>query len=121
MYAVSHPIGAASLSRKKNRISYSHEEFKIDLTQVTLSTSPNSPVRLLIPLILHSSLIPLPQPQFLHELEIEIARSELVLSTAMMRNDQTLSEHERSAFDELIRAFVNNARILVKNANEGWG
>jgi len=38
----------------------------------------------------------------------------------MKRGDQTASEHERSAFDELIRAFVNNARILVKNANEGW-
>ena len=62
----------------------------------------------------------LPQPQLLHELELEMAHSELVLSTAMMRDDPNVSEHERSAFDELIRAFVNNARILVKNANEGW-
>lgn len=42
---VSHPIGATSHSRRKDRLSYSHEEFKIDLTQVTSTTSPNSPVR----------------------------------------------------------------------------
>jgi hypothetical protein len=62
----------------------------------------------------------LPQPEKLHELELEIARPELLLATAAKRNDVTVSEHERSAFDELIRAFVNNARILTKNATEGW-
>lgn len=61
-----------------------------------------------------------PKPQILHELELEISRPELILATAMRRNDPNASEHERGAFDELIRAFVNNARILVKNANDGW-
>lgn len=56
----------------------------------------------------------------LHELEVEIARSSLLLSVASKRGDPNVPEHERSAFDELIRSFVNNARILVKNANEGW-
>jgi hypothetical protein len=36
--------------------------------------------------------------------------------TAARRGDPNVPEHERSAFDELIRAFVNNARILVRNA-----
>ena len=40
--------------------------------------------------------------------------------TAAQRGDVNLSEHDRSAFDELIRAFVNNARILVRNSSEGW-
>ncbi|KAF9496530.1 mRNA triphosphatase CET1 [Pleurotus eryngii] len=99
---VPHPVGSASLTRRKDRLSYSHEEYKIDLTQVTSTTSPNAP------------------PQVIHELEIEIARSELLLSTAAVRGDPNISEEERSAFDELIRAFVNNARILVRNSNDGW-
>ncbi|KAJ7095982.1 CYTH-like domain-containing protein [Mycena belliarum] len=99
---VSHPVGTPTHTRKKDRLSYSHEEFSIDLTQVTASTSPGSP------------------PKLLHELEIEIARPALLLATAAKRGDPSVPELERSAFDELIRAFVNNARILVRNASEGW-
>lgn len=33
-FSVPHPVGTASLTRKKDRMSYSHEEFIIDLTQV---------------------------------------------------------------------------------------
>ncbi|KIM43005.1 hypothetical protein M413DRAFT_44344, partial [Hebeloma cylindrosporum] len=95
---VPHPIGSATHTRRKDRMSYTHEEFKIDLTQVTSSTSPNAP------------------PQILHELELEIARPELLLTTALKRNDPSVSDFERGSFDELIRAFVNNARILVRNA-----
>jgi len=87
---------------KKDRLSYSHEEFNIDLTQVTSSTSAAAPA------------------QKLHELELEIARPDLLRSTAVRRGDERLPEHERSAFDELIRAFVNNARILVRNAIDEW-
>ncbi|KAF6755796.1 CYTH-like domain-containing protein [Ephemerocybe angulata] len=94
---VQHPLGSPSYTRRKDRMRYTHEEFVIDLTQVTTHSAPNAP----------------PQ-QILHELELEIARPELLLATAAKRNDVTVSEHERSAFDELIRAFVNNARILVK-------
>lgn len=56
----------------------------------------------------------------MHELEVEIARSALLLSTSLKRNDPNAQEHDRNAFDELIRAFVNNARILVRNAGDGW-
>jgi len=97
-----HPVGAVTHSRRKDRVSYSHEEFSIDLTQVTSKTSPNAP------------------PQILHELELEIARPDLLQSTAMKRNDTSYHEHERYAFDELIRAFVNNARVLVRNSSDGW-
>ncbi|KAJ3747447.1 CYTH-like domain-containing protein [Lentinula detonsa] len=96
-----HPVGSSTHTRKKDRMSYSHEEFNIDLTQVT-STNPSG------------------TPEILHELEIEIARPALLLSTAAKRGDMNASEHERDAFDELIRAFVNNARILVRNASDGW-
>jgi hypothetical protein len=56
----------------------------------------------------------------LHELELEISRPAFLLSTALKRGEPNVTEHERSAFDELFRAFVNNARILVKNAGDGW-
>ncbi|KAF9221602.1 mRNA triphosphatase CET1 [Gyrodon lividus] len=99
---VPHPVGTPTHTRRKNRICYSHEEFNIDLTQVVSTASPNAP------------------PEILHELEVEIARPAFLLSTASKRGDPNVSEHQRSAFDELIRSFVNNARILVKNASEGW-
>lgn len=79
-------------------MSYAHEAFKIDLTQVKTQRSPND------------------TPEILHELEIEISRSDILLITAMDRDNPQVSEHERSAFNELIRAFVNNARILVRNS-----
>lgn len=82
-------------------MSYTHEEFTIDLTQVTFTTG-NAP------------------PQVFHELELEFTRHELLLATAAKRADLNLPEHERSAFDELIRAFVNNARILVRNSRDEW-
>jgi len=96
------PVGTPTHTRRKDRISYSHEEFSIDLTQVTSTTSASG------------------APEVLHELEIEISRPALLLSTALKRGDPNMPEHERNAFDELIRAFVNNARILVRNAGDGW-
>ncbi|EIN12927.1 mRNA capping enzyme [Punctularia strigosozonata HHB-11173 SS5] len=94
---VAPPTGTATHTRRKDRLSYSHEEFNIDLTQVTSNTSPNGP------------------PELLHELEVEIARPEFLLAAAMRRGDPQAPEHERNAFDELIRAFVNNTRILLRN------
>ncbi|KAL1745264.1 CYTH-like domain-containing protein [Schizophyllum fasciatum] len=93
---VEHPTGTAGHSRRKDRLSYQHEEFSIDLTQVQVSDGTGP----------------------LHELELEILRPDLVLSLAHKRNDPNVSEVERSGFDELIRAFVNNARILVRNVCE---
>jgi polynucleotide 5'-triphosphatase len=58
------------------------------------------------------------QPVIIHELEVEIARPAVLISTVAKRNDPNASEHERNAFDELIRVFVNNARILVRNAGD---
>lgn len=52
----------------------------------------------------------------MHELEIEFARPEVLIQTARVRGDPSVPLHEQDAFDELIRAFVNNVRILVRNA-----
>ena len=42
---VRHPIGTATLKRRKDRMSYSHEEFRIDLTQVTSQAAQSQQVR----------------------------------------------------------------------------
>lgn len=41
---VTHPLGSATHTRRKDRMCYMHEEFNIDLTQVT-STHGNVRVR----------------------------------------------------------------------------
>lgn len=61
------------------------------------------------------------QPELLHELELEFVNSRLLLATAAKRGDENSPEPERAAFDELMRAFVNNARILARNAAGGVG
>jgi len=93
---VPHPLGSATHTRRKDRMSYLHEEFNIDLTQVT---SNQGTVRVT------------------HELEVEVARPALLLATAANRGNPNVPEHERGAFDELIRAFVNNARTLIRNVS----
>lgn len=57
---VTQPVGTPSHTRRKDRISYSHEEFSIDLTQVTSTASGNSSVSfvciLILPIIMPCSL-----------------------------------------------------------------
>lgn len=45
-FAVPPPIGSSTHTRRKDRMSYTHEEFIIDLTQVTASFAGNPKVRL---------------------------------------------------------------------------
>ena len=59
------------------------------------------------------------QPEVLHELEVELRDSEYLLAAAAKRGVPTLAREEQAAFDDLIHAFVNNARILARNANPG--
>lgn len=98
--AVPHPTGTSTHTRRKDRISYTHEEFAIDLTQVSTSNSPS-------------------QSTLSHELEIEISRPEYLVDAAYARDGS--GSEEGAAYDELIRAFVNNARIMVRNADGGEG
>ncbi|KAI0695782.1 CYTH-like domain-containing protein, partial [Cerioporus squamosus] len=92
------PLGSPTHSRKKDRLSYTHQEFAIDLTQVTATSGPNS------------------KPEILHELEVEMRHSDYLLMTAAKRGQPEHSVAEQNAFDELVHAFVNNARILCRNA-----
>ncbi|KAM5538594.1 hypothetical protein V8D89_007623 [Ganoderma adspersum] len=95
------PLGSPTHTRRKDRLSYSHQEFAIDLTQVTATAGPNS------------------KPEVLHELEVELKNSEYLVAMAAKRGDTSLGVEEQNAFDELVHAFVNNARILTRNAADG--
>ncbi len=54
----------------------------------------------------------------LHELEVELKNSEYLVAMAAKRGDPSLSAEEQNAFDELVHAFVNNTRILTRNATD---
>jgi len=93
--------GAPYSTRRKDRMTYTHQSFKVDLTQVTPSTTNTQ------------------QPELLHELEIEFADSVELMRAAKARVRGTgaaWSGREGDLFDELVRVFVNNIRILVRNA-----
>ena len=53
-----------------------------------------------------------PQGQQIHELEVEFRDPEELMRSLALR-DKGLPGGEQ--FDEMVRVFVNNARILVKN------
>lgn len=60
----------------------------------------------------------------LHELELELNASAMpiLLHSASCRNstDPSVPQEQREEFDDIIRIFVNNARILVRNASTAW-
>ena len=91
----------------------------MDLTQVASYGASGTQVGL-IKLTEAGLSLNLLQPELLHELELEFANPQLLTAAAVKRGDDNSPELERLAFDELIRAFVNNARILARNASGGW-
>lgn len=81
----------AAPSRFKDRLSYKHLAYSIDLTQVTLPTGAKS-----------------------HELEVEI-------DTTKLRAEALGIAHnggDSSAFETLVDGFVNNVLVLIKAVGE---
>ncbi|KAG8860878.1 mRNA-capping enzyme subunit beta [Tulasnella sp. 330] len=96
------PNAQPNSTRRKDRLTYTHQSFKIDLTQVTPSTTNAST-----------------PSELLHELEIEFADSAELMHLAKVRTRGTgaaWSGQEGELFDELVKVFVNNVRILIRNA-----
>lgn len=92
LIAVGRPNTAAQHTRRKDRLTYTHQAFRIDLTQVHASQDPS---------------------KLQHELEVEFQDSEELMRLASLKEKNAEGGW---AFDELIRVFVNNVRILVRNA-----
>ncbi|KAF8513759.1 CYTH-like domain-containing protein [Gautieria morchelliformis] len=100
------PMGTPLSTRRKDRMTYTHQYCNIDLTQVQQSATHKQPATLL------------------HELEIELNATAMpiVLHSATRRHstDANIPQEQRDEFDDIIRIFVNNARILVRNASNAW-
>ena len=83
------PIGDGSNDRMKDRMSYRHGAYQIDLTQISYNGNQ--------------------KPQQ-HELEVEI-------STELIRKElDNLKRQRKSRYEELVRGFINNVRILCRTA-----
>ncbi|KAI5474365.1 hypothetical protein MNV49_003488 [Pseudohyphozyma bogoriensis] len=77
-------------TRQKDRISYSHQLFQVDLTQVTSSHGGGNT---------------------LHELEVEFKDAKV-----LMREGEKDARGEPNAYLEMVQAFLNNIRLLIRNA-----
>lgn len=76
------------LTRSKDRISYSHQLFTVDLTQVSQPASANQPGK-----------------PTLHELEIEFKDARILLAEG--RKD---AEGKDNRYLEMVQCFLNNVR-----------
>ncbi|PWN49536.1 mRNA triphosphatase CET1 [Violaceomyces palustris] len=86
--------------REKNRLSYSHQNFVIDLTQVILPEKPQQP---------------------LHELEVEVKDAPSLVKMAnparihpSSNNPNAAALQEWTAFDDQVLIFLNNIRLLIR-------
>ncbi|CEQ41028.1 SPOSA6832_02717, partial [Sporobolomyces salmonicolor] len=86
------PEAPPTHSRLKDRISYSHQLFQVDLTQVTSSGKPQHPT---------------------HELEIEFKDAKALLEEAAKEQ-----RGEQSAYVDGVQGLLNNVRMLIRNASE---
>ncbi|TKY88997.1 hypothetical protein EX895_002238 [Sporisorium graminicola] len=88
--------------REKNRLSYAHQNFIVDLTQVTVPEKPQEPI---------------------HELEIEIRDvDQLMQAAAQAKSNPTSngsgsSGQDWTAFDDQVLIFLNNIRMLIRNGS----
>ncbi|GAA5837669.1 hypothetical protein JCM11251_002290 [Rhodosporidiobolus azoricus] len=87
-------------TRYKDRISYTHQLFTIDLTQV--SPSPPTPTP------------NAPPPHATHELEIEFRNARVLLEEAAKEQ----RGEEGSRYLEMVQGLLNNVRMLIRNASE---
>jgi len=82
--------------REKDRLSYSLQNFQVDLTQVTLPNREQEPV---------------------HELEVEIRHADELLRWAQYTRANSESQEEWTLFEDHVLVLLNNVRLLIRNAN----
>ncbi|SAM83545.1 related to CTL1-RNA 5`-triphosphatase with manganese-or cobalt-dependent NTPase activities [Ustilago bromivora] len=86
--------------REKNRLSYTHQNFIVDLTQVTVPEKPQEPI---------------------HELEIEIRDVAQLMQAAERAkangpsNGSGAGGQGWTPFDDQVLIFLNNIRMLIRN------
>ncbi|MCJ1225316.1 mRNA-capping enzyme subunit beta [Toensbergia leucococca] len=84
--------GQKRADRNKDRVSYRHQSYQIDLTQVTPSDTSS-------------------KPEKEHELEVEVSSSEVRKQGLLFKNNQA------NRYNDLIRGFVDNVRTLARHCH----
>ncbi|KAL8870582.1 MAG: hypothetical protein Q9174_003408 [Haloplaca sp. 1 TL-2023] len=79
--------------RNKDRVSYKHSHYQIDLTQVKSADAAS-------------------KMEKEHELEIEIS------SAAVREQVQLVLQNQQNRYEELVKGFVDNVRILARHCKE---
>ncbi|ORY61043.1 CYTH-like domain-containing protein [Leucosporidium creatinivorum] len=90
------PPTPSLLTRSKDRISYSHQLFTVDLTQVSQPATPDQQGK-----------------PTLHELEIEFKDARVLLAEAAKEE-----RGEENQYLEMVQVFLNNVRMLIRNASD---
>lgn len=100
-------------SRNKDRLSYNHSHYQIDLTQVTImgphvSCPPSADLCLR-----RSGLLTTPQQaKKEHELEVELAPK------ALIEQGERVMKGQPNQYADLVDGFLNNIRVLARKAND---
>lgn len=94
------PSTPASHQRSKDRITYTHQLFRVDLTQVQAQPVNRAPGA------------PPGEAKTTHELEVEFKDSRILLKEA----ERESRGDESARYLEMVQAFLNNIRLLIRNA-----
>lgn len=95
--------------RIKDRMSYRHLAYQVDLTQVAKNDVSSA-----IPVLPRSTLLTLSQQQpgrheFEHELEVEISAAEL-----RRQGELAIAGDSQNQYEDLVKGFVDNIRVLAR-------
>ncbi|KAJ1922168.1 mRNA-capping enzyme subunit beta [Mycoemilia scoparia] len=104
--SLSVPQGDPMMERQKDRVSYKHEIFSFDLTQVTVPAEK--------PRINPYATGPppkTPEPKLIHELEIEIADPKRLFDEKNL-----FIKNSNNHFNDMVQSFLNNMKVLAKSA-----
>jgi len=86
------PKGQHNFERNKDRLSYTHQIVKIDLTQVKVSDGGSQDLT--------------------HELEVEFINPRILLEEKL-----NIERRQENRYIEIVEHFLNNIRMLAKNAH----
>lgn len=99
--------------RNKDRLSYTHGPYQIDLTQVTqTTTAPGVSCNHYAPAFLSNHSQGTQRLEKEHELEIELA------AQALIEQGRRVQEGKPHRYPELVEGFIDNVRTLARRADQ---
>ncbi|CAG8526450.1 8492_t:CDS:2, partial [Ambispora leptoticha] len=95
------PKGQPDFERNKDRMTYLHQQFKFDLTQVKIPEKPSQ------------NGVRAPSQEVTHELEVEFRDPKILL-----RERQKIEQGMPNQFMEIVEVFLDNIRTLAQKDME---